>query len=117
MANPIVHWELMVDDVDRTKTFYRNVFDWQFRDAGPEYTLIDTGTPPGGGILRRPPGVTMSSLNTYFDVADLERTVRAAVEAGGTVIVPRMEVPGVGWFAMFTDPDGIPIGVMQGQTR
>jgi predicted enzyme related to lactoylglutathione lyase len=55
----------------------------------------------------------MSSLNSYFRVPDLDRTLRAAVEAGARVIVPRMEIPNVGWFAMFLDPDGIPIGVMQ----
>ncbi len=103
----------MVSDVERTKAFYARVFDWTFQPSGPEYTLIDTGTPPGGGIMPRPPGVEMSALNTYFRVSDLDRTLRTAVEAGATVIVPRMEVPEVGWFAMFLDPEGIAIGVMQ----
>jgi predicted enzyme related to lactoylglutathione lyase len=113
MANPIIHWELMVADPERAKAFYRQVFDWKFVDTSPEYELIDTGSPPGGGLLRRPPGVTMSSLNNYFQVASVDRTLRAAVEAGATVIVPRMEVPTVGWFAMFLDPEGIPVGVME----
>ena len=116
MPNPILHWELMVGDVERAQAFYRRVFDWTFTSAGPEYTLIDTGAEPGGGLLQRPPGVTMSSLNNYFAVADLDQTLRAAVEAGATVIVPRMAVPAVGWFAMFLDPEGIPIGVMQPET-
>jgi|JI10StandDraft_1071094.scaffolds.fasta_scaffold07173_2 predicted enzyme related to lactoylglutathione lyase len=115
MANPIVHWELMVSDPARAQAFYRQVFDWTFVEQGPEYALIDTGTPPGGGLLARPPGVTMSSLNCYFAVEDLDRTLTAAVAAGATVIVPRMAVPGVGWFAMFLDPEGIPIGMMQAQ--
>lgn len=113
MANPILHWELMVANPARAMAFYRRVFDWQFQPAGPDYTLVDTGTPPGGGLLERPPNVPMSSLNCYFDVEDIERTLRNAVEAGATVIVPRMAVSGVGWFAMFLDPDRIPIGVMQ----
>ena len=113
MPNPLVHWELMVSDVERAKAFYRKVFDWSFTAAGPEYTLIDCGAAPGGGLMRRPPQVQMSALNSYFRVADLDRTLHDAVEAGATVIVPRMEVPTVGWFAMFLDPDQIPIGVMQ----
>ena len=103
----------MVSDVERTKAFYKKIFDWTFTAAGPEYTLIQSGAAPGGGLMKRPPHVTMSSLNSYFHVADLDRTLRDAVEAGATVIVPRMEVPDVGWFAMFLDPDRIPIGVMQ----
>lgn len=113
MPNPIVHWEFMVEDVAKATAFYRRVFDWTFTPAGPEYTLIGTGAEPGGGLMARPPGAPMSALNTYFRVDDLDRTLRAAVEAGATVIVPRMEVPGVGWFAMFVDPERIPVGVMQ----
>jgi predicted enzyme related to lactoylglutathione lyase len=113
MPNPLVHWELMVSDVEKAKTFYKRVFDWTFTPSGPEYTLIQCGAEPGGGMMQRPPNVGMSALNSYFRVADLDRTLRDAVEAGATVIVPRMEVPTVGWFAMFLDPDQIPIGVMQ----
>lgn len=112
-ANPLIHWELMVADVERAKAFYRRVFDWSFTAAGPEYTLIATGSDPGGGLMKRPPGVAMSSLNSYFRVDDVDRTLREAVEAGATVIVAKMEIPGVGWFAMFLDPDQIPIGIMQ----
>ena len=113
MSNPLTHWELMVSDVERAKAFYGKVFDWKFTPAGPEYTLIDCGAAPGGGLMRQPPQAPMSALNSYFRVADLDRTLHDAVEAGATVIVPRMEVPTVGWFAMFLDPDQIPIGVMQ----
>ena len=34
-------------------------------------------------------------------------------EHGGSVLVPRTEVPNVGHFAMFTDPDGVAVGIMQ----
>jgi len=113
MPNPLTHWELMVRDVERAKAFYGKVFDWTFIPAGPEYTLIQCGAEPGGGLMQRPPQMEMSALNSYFRVADLDRTLHDAVEAGATVIVPRMEVPTVGWFAMFLDPDQIPIGIMQ----
>lgn len=113
MANPIVHWELMVEDVVRAQAFYGRVFGWTFNVAGPEYTLIDTGQPPGGGMMATPPGAPGVALNTHFQVDDLDRTLRHAVEAGASVIVPATAVPGVGRFAMFLDPDRIPIGVMQ----
>lgn len=113
MANPIIHWELMVTDPARATLFYQRVFDWTFTPSGPEYTLIDTGSPPGGGLLQRPRGVPTSALNSYFEVASIDQTLRNAVEAGATVIVPRTEIPGIGWFAMFLDPDRIPIGIMQ----
>lgn len=113
MPNPLTHWELMVQDPERSKAFYARLFDWTFVPAGPEYTLIQVGSEPNGGLMKAPPGSPMSSLNSYFRVADLDRTLHDAVEAGASVIVPKMEVPGVGWFAMFVDPDKIPIGIMQ----
>lgn len=112
MANPIVHWDLMVSDVARARAFYTRVFGWTLTDYGPGYALIDTGTPPGGGLMTRPAQAPFAALNVYFEVADLDRTLREVVEAGGKVVVPRTEIP-PGWFAMFLDPDGISIGIMQ----
>jgi uncharacterized protein len=114
MANSIIHWELMVADTESAKRFYGAVFDWAFAPAGPEFTMITTDTPPAGGLLKRPPGVATSALNTYFQVVDLDATLRRVVEAGGKVVVPRTEIPGgIGWFAMFLDPENIAVGLMQ----
>jgi predicted enzyme related to lactoylglutathione lyase len=119
MANPMVHWELMVRDVERAKAFYGRVFGWTFGSYSPEYTQIETGGTPEGGMMPKPPSAPTPSLNVYFQVDDIERTLREVVEAGGMVVVPRMEIP-PGWFAMFLDPDGIAIGILQeraGHTR
>jgi predicted enzyme related to lactoylglutathione lyase len=108
----MVHWELMVGDVDRTKAFYGRIFGWKFSGYGPEYTTIDTGGTPAGGLMAKPPGAPMPALNVYFEVADIEKTLREVVEAGGTVVVPKTPIP-PGWFAMFVDPEGISIGILQ----
>lgn len=113
MANPIIHWELMVSDVARAKAFYARVFDWKFEAMGAEYTIVQTGKQPGGGLMQRPPGVPAAALNTYFQVGDVSHTLVVASENGAKVIVPRTEIPDVGWYAMFLDPDGIPIGILQ----
>jgi uncharacterized protein len=113
MPNPMCHWELMVDDVDRAKRFYGGVFRWTFDDSRPGYTLVETGEGVRGGLMARPKTAPQAALNTYFSVEDLDRTLRDVVESGGTVVVPRTEIAGVGWFAMFLDPDRIPIGVLQ----
>lgn len=116
MGNPICHWELMVNDVAKARAFYGRVFDWTFDASRPDYTMIDTGTPPGGGMMPRPPTAPTTALNTYFAVTDIDATLRSVVEAGGTIAVPRTEVPGVGWFAMFLDPDQIPVAIFQERT-
>jgi predicted enzyme related to lactoylglutathione lyase len=113
----MVHWELIVADVERAKAFYRRVFDWKFATVEAGKTLIDTGGARWGGLQARAPGVGTSSLNNYFEVGDLDRALEAAIEEGATVIVPRVEVPEVGSFAMFRDPEGIPFGIMQRDRR
>jgi len=102
----------MVNDVPRAKRFYSAIFGWQYADGSPEYTMIDTGAPPGGGLMQKPRGAPMPALNTYFQVDSIDKTSRVVVEAGGTMIVPKAEVPG-GWFAMFLDPDGIAVGIFE----
>lgn len=114
MPNPICHWELMVDDVARSRAFYGKVFDWRFEiDPGNEYTMIHTGREPGGGMMARPPMAPTAALNTYVEVATIDGTLPKVIAAGGMVIVPKTEIPGVGWFAMFVDLDRIPIGIFE----
>ena len=114
MGNPISHWELMVNDVAKSITFYSIVFDWEFDvDSHPDYPLISTGKEPGGGVFAKPAQAPMCSLNTYFDVEDVDATLAKATAAGASVIAPKTAMPGGGHWAMFADPDGIPVGIMQ----
>lgn len=114
MSNPMCHWEFMVSDPVKAKVFYGRVFDWRFEEQpGGEYTMILTGTEPGGGMMKKPPMAPAPALNNYFKVDAVDATLRNVVEAGGTVIVPKTEISGVGWFAMFQDPERIAVGILE----
>lgn len=114
MGNPIIHWEFVVPDAARARTFYRKIFAWHFDDTSfPGYTLIDTGHDPDGALVTEKRPVPMAGLNTYFEVSDLRRTLAQVVELGGKILVARTEIPTVGSYAMFADPDGIAVGVLQ----
>ena len=114
MANPLCHFELMTDDVARCKAFYGAVFDWKYDDvAMPGYTIVHTGQDPGGGIFARPKDAPHPCMNVYFTVGDIDKTLAKVAEMGGKVIVPKTPIPTVGHFAMFTDPEGIVIGIMR----
>jgi predicted enzyme related to lactoylglutathione lyase len=116
MGNPIVHFELMVNDMARAKSFYSSIFDWAIDDSAiPGYSMITTGEPPAGGMMARPEMAPMCALNVYFGVADVDATLAKAVAAGATLVVPKTEIPGMGHWAMFADLDGIPVGIFQGQ--
>ena len=114
MPNPLCHFELMTDDPQKCKDFYGAVFDWQFDDQSmPGYTLINTGAEPTGGVFPRPAEAPHVCANIYFSVDDLDATLGKVAEHGGSIIVPKTPIPNVGHFAMFADPEGILIGVMQ----
>lgn len=111
MGNPIVHWELVVKDPDKAKAFYGSIFDWRFDESSfPGYTIIDVGEEGrGGGMMQRPPEAHGYSLNTYFGVDDVQTTLATAAAGGATVLIGRTEIPGIGFWGMLLDPDGIPV--------
>jgi predicted enzyme related to lactoylglutathione lyase len=122
MPRPI-HFEIHADDPARARTFYESMFGWTFSQwGGQEYWLIKTGEPgqPGidGGMIRRmgPPPTKGQPVNAYVctvDVANLDASVAKATSSGGTIAVPRMGVPGIGWLAYVTDTEGNIVGMME----
>ena len=114
MPNPLCHFELMTADAEKCKAFYGAVFDWQFDGKSmPGYTLINAGAEPTGAIFAKPAAAPGVCMNAYFRVNDIDKTLKSATKHGGKMLVPKTEIPNVGHFAMFADPEGIPIGLMQ----
>ncbi len=114
MPNPLSHFELMTEDPAKCKAFYGAVFDWQFdEESMPGYTLVNTGAEPTGGVFPKPADAPSACLNAYFQVDNIDATLEKATQHGGKVIVPKTAIPNVGHFAMFADPEGIAIGLMQ----
>ena len=116
MPRPI-HFEIPADDPSRAQRFYTDVFGWQFRswgDGGMEYWLITTGEgEPGinGGMNRRQPG--NSGVVNTIGVSSLDEAVAKVTAGGGSVLMPKMPIPGVGWLAYCADTEGNAFGVMQ----
>lgn len=113
MGNPLCYFELMVSDVEKAKDFYTAVFDWTITKSGTfgdtGYHMIDTGTEPQGGLMKKPDQAPHFALGTYILVDSIEETIEKATGAGAKPGVPKTEIPTMGWWAMFFDPDGIPI--------
>ena len=91
MGNPIVHWELMVSDLDKAREFYTNVFDWEVEGlpAFPGYPMIDPGKEPRGAMMVKPeaaPGLRAQHLLRRGQTS--RQTLARAVGAGGTMLVP-----------------------------
>ncbi|HEV3417711.1 MAG TPA: VOC family protein [Pirellulales bacterium] len=115
MGNPVVHWELMSKDPGKASDFYQNVFDWRIQHV-PEmdYRMVETGGKGGinGGIMQpKREGPWPGNITLYIDVDDLAAYRKRVVAAGGKILVEEQEVPGMGAFSLFTDPDGRLMGL------
>ena len=113
----VVHFELPADDPKRAIAFYEKVFGWTITkwDAPTDYWLVTTGPDdePGinGAII---PRVMAEQVTTNtVSVASAEEFTKKIVEAGGTVIMPKMAVAGQGYLAYCRDTEGNVFGVME----
>ncbi len=113
MTASLCHFELITSDSAKCKEFYGRVFGWQFDDQRmPGYTLIQTGQEPGGGLLPSP-DKSAPALNAYFNVENIDACLKKVTQHGGEILVAKTAIPNVGHLAVFNDPEGITIGVMQ----
>ncbi len=114
MGRPVVHWELWSKDPERTGDFYAKVFDWKITHY-PEvnYRMVETGGSGGinGGIFKPQEGPWPGNMSFYVDVDDLDAYGRKIVAAGGKLLVERQEVPGMGTFSLFEDPEKRVLGL------
>ena len=117
-ANPIVHWELMGADGDSQKAFYSTIFDWEFES--PEgfdgYHLTSADATGIGGAVGQGNENMPSYAAIYVKVDDIEVSLGDIASNGGTTVVPRTEIPGTVTFALFTDPAGNMVGLVEAET-
>jgi predicted enzyme related to lactoylglutathione lyase len=114
MGRPVVHWELWSKDPARAADFYCRVFDWKVEHIpAMDYRLVQTGGGKGidGGITKPEEGGRPGNMACYIEVEDLRQYRDRIVEAGGRIVVEEVELPNVGAFSLFEDPDGRVMGL------
>ena len=122
----VCHFEIPFSDKSRATAFYEKVFGWQFTEVSGEapYTFAVTtpadeeGNPkaPGGingGMFPREDGGGATSPVLIIEVPSCERRVREVEAAGGKVLVNPTEIPNMGIYAQFKDPEGSVLGLWQ----
>ncbi|MFJ8261976.1 VOC family protein [Rummeliibacillus sp. NPDC094406] len=122
----LVHFEIHVDDMDRAKKFYGEVFDWKFEDwtayAGMPYFGAVTGDEGEMGIngaLMQRQGASPEanqSVNGFvctMGVEDYDLTEQKILSHGGKVALPKYALPGMAWQGYYIDTEGNIIGIHQ----
>lgn len=118
----VIHFEIHAADPERAIQFYSTVLGWHFTkwDGPMPYWLITTGpdSQPGinGGLVPRRGAIDGQAVIAFVctvDVPDLDNFTAKALNAGGTIALPKMPIPGVGWLAYCKDTEGNIFGMMQ----
>jgi uncharacterized protein len=118
----VVHFEIHAEDPERAVRFYQSLFSWEFNKwAGPmDYWLIKTGpdSQPGinGGMIRRQGAIDGQAVIAYvctIGVTAIDEILLAIPAKGGTIALPKMPIPGIGWLAYAKDTEGNIFGIMQ----
>jgi uncharacterized protein len=120
MGRPVVHWELMSKDPAGVASFYAKIFDWKVQHM-PElnYRIVDTGGEGINGGIVKPDreGPWPGNMLFYIAVDDLDAYRKKIVAAGGKIHVEEQEVPGMGSFSLFTDPEGRMMGIWKAKMK
>lgn len=96
--------ELYVTDVAEAKRFYATAFGWSFNDYGPDYAGIQGDGREQGGLTKGERSRSGGPLVVLYS-RDLDATLAAVKNAGGTLVKEPFEFPGGRRFH-FTDPSG-----------
>ena len=117
MANPFVHVELSTTDVDKAKSFYGKLFDWDLEDVpmgeAGTYTMIKVGEGTGGGLMKQLIPGAPSGWLAYVLVDDIKLATSKAKSLGAKVMKDVTEVTGAGWLSIIVDPTGAVLGLWQ----
>ena len=111
--------ELVTTDAKAAKEFYSRLLGWSTEDmtmgdGDMTYTIVKVGEEGVGGIMATPPDAagTPPHWGVYVTVDDVDATAKKAEELGAKTIVPPTDIPDVGRFYMFQDPQGAVLSVI-----
>jgi uncharacterized protein len=112
----ITHFEIPVNDTEGATKFYSTVFGWKFHQWGNEqYYLAETGpneSPGINGAIMKKKDPNQPVVNS-IEVKNIDRSIESIQSNGGTIVVPKMALAGVGYLAYFKDPEGNISGIIQ----
>ena len=106
MAQPIVFFDIAGPDDEALKNFYTAVFEWGSDQTGRFSVPIAA---PIQVAVRKDP----TEKRIYVGVPDVTASLSLIEQSGGSIDVPRFEVPGVVVLGLFKDPAGNPMGLVE----
>jgi predicted enzyme related to lactoylglutathione lyase len=108
---PVVFVDIVGSELPKQAQFYREVFGWNIGADGGFSAPVTT---PMRGTLRvEDPKKNPIERVIYLGVPDINAALAAVAAHGGKTVLPRLEVKGVAILALFTDPAGNRMGLVE----
>jgi hypothetical protein len=113
----VPNWaDLATTDLEGARAFYGELFGWEWDVSGPEFMHYSQAMLKGRRVVGAGPtmgeGAPVGWM-TYLAVDDADTVVASIPAAGGTVVVPPMEIPGSGRMSVAVDPSGATFGMWE----
>ena len=124
---PVVHFEMPAKNRERMARFYSGVFGWQTQMFGEEmgnYVTVATApsdnngrpTVPGtinGGFFPVAEDDSSHHPSVVIAVEDINLSAKEVSAAGGKLLGEPVDIPGVGLYLSFKDPEGNTLSLLQ----
>jgi predicted enzyme related to lactoylglutathione lyase len=108
-----IWYDAMTSDMKAAEAFYSSVIGWQAKDSGMSdrpYTILSAGPDMIGGLMPIPDDVREMgggpAWTGYVFVDDVDAGSERVKAAGGGVLRPPADIPGIGRFSVVADPHG-----------
>jgi hypothetical protein len=103
---PVVFFSIFGPDGEQLQRFYAGLFEWAIAPSGDLSTVVTSPLPATIGK-------GMAETIVYVGVDDIIATLAKVKERGGMIRFPRFEVPGRVILAVFNDPAGNSVGLVE----
>lgn len=121
MKNKLTHFAIHIDDIERAKNFYGEVFDWGFASYGPQdFLQIKADKTENGELIGAlqsrhysPLKEKLIGLECTISVENVDEIIQRVENNGGQILMAKTAIPYVGWIAKFLDTEGNLVCAMQ----
>lgn len=124
LEGKIIWHDLITDKPEQTKTFYQELFGWEFEEltlAGGlfgkiNYTLIRHNNKLIGGMVDQTKLQVKNDISQWvvlMSVKNIDKAVEEVESSGGTIFSPATDLGERGKIAIVADPQGALLGFIQ----
>ena len=114
MKNNLSHFAIYTSDINRAKAFYANLFGWDFNSYGQgDFMQIKDGPDKEGKLIGAlqsreysPIEDKILGFECSISVSNIDDTITKIEANKGKIVMPKTEIPYVGWLVKFLDTEG-----------